>query len=190
MLPVGASLVAIGGGAITAAGLFVPYMRNRIAMWFGQVDNGQVAGTLRALSSGDLMGAGFTHGGFRNDGVPYLESDYVFALVGEELGLFGMWLVLACWLAFLWFALRLVLSLRERYEALATFGLLLSVALQAMVHVQVVSGLAPPKGMTLPFLSDGGTSLIVSSFAVGLALGAARRTHEELYPCTPSNATA
>ena len=102
----------------------------------------------------------------------------------------GMWLVLAGWLAFLWFALRLVLSLRERYEALATFGLLLSVALQAMVHVQVVSGLAPPKGMTLPFLSDGGTSLIVSSFAVGLALGAARKTHEELYPCTQSNATA
>ncbi|HEX6882134.1 MAG TPA: FtsW/RodA/SpoVE family cell cycle protein [Planctomycetota bacterium] len=190
MLPVGASLVAIGGGAITAASLFVPYMRNRIAMWFGQVDNGQVAGTLRALESGDLFGAGFTHGAFRNDGVPYLESDYVFALVGEELGAFGLLLVLAGWLAFLWFALRLVLSLRERYEALATFGLLLSVALQAMVHVQVVSGLAPPKGMTLPFLSDGGTSLIVSSFAVGLALGAARKTHEELYACTPSNATA
>lgn len=190
MLPVGASLVAIGGGAITAAGLFVPYMRNRIAMWFGQVDNGQVAGTLKALSSGDLFGAGYGQGGFRNDGVPYLESDYVFALVGEELGVFGMWIVLACWLAFLWFALRLVLSLRERYQALATFGLLLSVALQAMVHVQVVAGLAPPKGMTLPFLSDGGTSLIVSSFAVGLALGAARKTHEELYPCTRSNATA
>jgi len=190
MLPVGASLVAIGGGAITAAGLFVPYMRNRIAMWFGQVDNGQVSGTLKALASGNAFGAGFTHGGFRNAGVPYLESDYVFALVGEELGVFGMWIVLGCWLAFLWFALRLVLSLRERYEALAAFGLLLSVALQAMVHVQVVAGLAPPKGMTLPFLSDGGTSLIVSSFAVGLALGAARKTHEELYPCTPSNATA
>lgn len=190
MLPVGASLVAIGGGAITAASLFVPYMRNRISMWFGQVDNGQVSGTLKALASGDVFGAGLTHGGFRNDGVPYLESDYVFALVGEELGVFGMWIVLACWLAFLWFSLRLVLSLRDRYEALATFGLLLSVALQAMVHVQVVSGLAPPKGMTLPFLSDGGTSLIVSSFAVGLALGAARKTHEELYPCTPSNATA
>lgn len=190
MLPVGASLVAIGGGAITAAGLFVPYMRNRIAMWFGQVDNGQVAGTLNALASGDAFGAGFARGGFRNAGVPYLESDYVFALIGEELGVCGTWLVLGCWLAFLWFALRLVLSLRERYEALAAFGLLLSVALQAMVHVQVVSGLAPPKGMTLPFLSDGGTSLIVSSLAVGLALGAARKTHEELYPCTPSNATA
>lgn len=191
MMPIGASLVAVGGGAITAASLFVPYMRNRIAMWVGHVDNDQVSGTLQALSSGGLFGAGYTQGGFRNDGVPYLESDYVFALVGEELGVVGMWLVLASWIAFLWFALRLVLSLRTRYEALASFGLLLSVALQAMVHVQVVSGLAPPKGMTLPFLSDGGTSLIVSSFAVGLALGAARKTHEELYPsCTPSNATA
>lgn len=190
MLPVGASLVAIGGGAITAAGVFVPYVRERIAMWFGQVQNEQVSGSLEALASGGLLGAGFTHGGFRNDGVPYLESDYVFALIGEELGLVGMWLVLLLWIAFLWLALRLVLSLRERYEALASFGLLLSVALQAMVHVQVVSGLAPPKGMTLPFLSDGGTSLIVSSFAVGLALGAARKTHRELYPCIPSNVTA
>ena len=170
--------------------MFVPYIRERIAMWFGQVENQQVSGTLEALSSGGIFGAGFAHGGFRNDGVPYLESDYLFALVGEELGLVGMWLVLALWLSFLWFALRLVLSLRGRYEALASFGLLVSVALQAMVHVQVVSGLAPPKGMTLPFLSDGGTSLLISSISVGLALGAARKTHEELYPCTPSNATA
>ncbi len=190
LLPVGASLVAIGGGAITAASVFVPYMRDRIAMWVGQVENEQVSSTLDALSSGGLLGAGFGHGGFRNDGVPYLESDYLFALIGEEFGLVGMWLLLLLWISFLWFALRLVLSLRERYEALASFGLLVSVALQAMVHVQVVSGLAPPKGMTLPFLSDGGTSLIISSISVGLALGAARKTHEELYPCIPSNATA
>jgi cell division protein FtsW len=190
LLPVGASLVAIGGGAITAASVFVPYVRDRIAMWFGSVENDQVTQTLDALSSGGLLGAGLTHGGWRNAGVPYLESDYVFALVGEELGLFGMWTVLGLLCAFLWFGLRLVLSLRDRFEALCAFGLLLSVALQAMVHVQVVSGLAPPKGMTLPFLSDGGTSLVVSSLAVGLALGAARRNHSELFPCNPSNATA
>ena len=86
--------------------------------------------------------------------------------------------------------LRLVLSLRGRFEALASFGLLVSVGLQAMVHIQVVSGLAPPKGMTLPFLSDGGTSLIVTSLAVGLALGAARTGSTELHSCNPSNATA
>ena len=189
LLPVGASLVAIGGGAITAASAFVPYIRDRIGIWMGDVQNEQVTQTLNALSSGGAAGVGFTHGGFRSDGVPYLQSDYVFALIGEELGLLGMWLVLALLVCFLWFSLRLVLSLRDRFEALASFGLLVSVGLQAMVHVQVVSGLAPPKGMTLPFLSDGGTSLIVSALAVGLALGAARKTHEDLYPCNPSNAT-
>lgn len=188
--PVASSLVAIGGGAITAASIFVPYVRDRIAMWFGQVENDQVSHTLDALASGGLFGAGLARGGFRSDGVPYLESDYVFALAGEELGLIGTWSLLGLLVLLLWFSLRLVLSLRERYEALCAFGLLLSVGLQAMVHVQVVSGLAPPKGMTLPFISDGGTSLIVSSLAVGLALGAARRNHEALFPCNPSNATA
>lgn len=190
VVSLGATFVTVGGAVIVAATALVPYMRERIAMWMGQVENDQVTQTLAALSSGGGAGAGFARGAFRHDGVPYLESDYVFALVGEELGLVGMWLVLALFLAFLWFSLRLVLSLRDRFEALASFGLLVSVCLQAMIHVQVVSGMAPPKGMTLPFLSDGGTSLIVSALAVGLALGAARKTHEDLYPCNRSNATA
>ena len=186
---VGTTLVAVGGGVIAGALAFVPYMRSRVGMWFGQVENDQVTHTFEALTSGGAGGAGLARGAFRNDGVPYLESDYVFALVGEELGVIGMWVVLALFVAFLWFSLRLVLSLKDRYEALCSFGLLVSVGLQAMVHVQVVSGLAPPKGMTLPFLSDGGTSLIVSSLAVGLALGAARRNSLELFPCNRSNGT-
>ncbi|HED65218.1 MAG TPA: hypothetical protein ENJ09_06635 [Planctomycetes bacterium] len=184
VLSVGGILATIGGGAIMLGNAFVPYIRNRFGMWRGEIHNEQVARTLDALTSGGTIGAGYTHGVFRNNGVPYLNSDYVFALVGEELGVLGMCLVLALLLAFLWFAARLVLSIRERFEALACFGLLTSVAMQAVVHVQVVTGLAPPKGMTLPFLSDGGTSLIVSALAVGLALGAAKKTHEDLYPCT------
>ena len=77
------------------------------------------------------------------------------------MGLFG---------AFVWFSLRLVFAVRDRFAALAAFGLTLSVALQAMVHLQVVTQLAPPKGMALPFLSDGGSSLLASCLAAGLAL--------------------
>jgi cell division protein FtsW len=112
--------------------------------------------------------------------VPYLDSDYVFAQVGEELGLAGLLLVLGLYAFFLWSALRLVLSISDRYAALAAFGLLVSVSLQAMLHVQIVSGLAPPKGMTLPLVSDGGTSLLVSCLAVGLALGAVRSRPQRL----------
>jgi cell division protein FtsW len=114
-------------------------------------------------------------GEFRNVGLPYQNSDYVYSLVGEEFGLLGMLLTTGLVLAFVWFSLRLVLSIKDRFSALAAFGLLLSVGLQAMIHMQVVTELAPPKGMTLPFISHGGTSLIVSALAVGLALGAARR---------------
>jgi cell division protein FtsW len=173
------TLAALGGGAVTAMTFFIPYVRSRVQIWLGDGVNAQVEGTLAAISSGGLFGVGFGRGPARNLGVPYLESDYVFAQIGEEWGMVGMCLVLALLLAFLWNSLRLVLSIRSRFEALAAFGLLLSVGLQAMLHVQVVAGLAPPKGMTLPFVSDGGTSLVVSSLAVGLALGAARSSSTE-----------
>ena len=67
-----------------------------------------------------------------------------------------------------------MLAVEDRFAALTAFGLTVSVAFQAMLHLQVVTGLAPPKGMALPFLSDGGSALLASCLAVGLALGASR----------------
>ena len=125
---------------------------------------------------------------YRNHGVPYQDSDYVFALIGEELGLFGMLVCLGLILAMVWFSMRFVLSLPDRFAALSSFGLLLSVGVQAMIHMGVVTGLAPPKGMNLPFISDGGTSLLISTLAVGLALGAARTRPESLSLSPPSSA--
>lgn len=173
---VAGSLAAIGGSALLLGFTLIPYIRRRIEMFVGSTDNDQITGSLLAMHSGGFFGVGLGQGAFRNHGVPYLESDFVFAQVGEEFGLFGMLLVLGLFMALLWFGLRLVLSIRDRYDALASFGLLLATALQAMLHVQVVAGLAPPKGMTLPFISHGGTSLVVSCLCTGLALGAARRT--------------
>lgn len=173
-LHVAGPLVGIGGTAALVLITFVTYIRNRVAMFLGHASNHQVDHSADALASGDVFGVGLGQGQFRNARVPYLETDYVLALVGEELGLVGVWIVIALLLAFAWFSLRFVLSIKDRYCALAAFGLLLSFALQSMVHVQVVTRLAPPKGMPLPFLSHGGTALLVSSFAIGLALGAAR----------------
>ena len=149
------------------------YIRNRIAVFLGHEQNAQVSQSVEALGSGGVFGVGLGRGLYRNHGVPYQDSDYVFALVGEELGLFGMLLCLGLSLALVWFAMRFVLSLPDRFSALAAFGLLLSVGMQTIIHMGVVTGLAPPKGMNLPFVSDGGTSLLISTLAVGLALGAA-----------------
>ena len=171
------SIATIGGTALIVAVSSVDYIRTRIEVFLGHSTNEQVSSSIEALGSGKLFGNGLGHGLWRNSAMPYQDSDYIFALVGEELGFFGMALCVGLILAFVWFSLRLVTTIRDRYSALAAFGLLLSVGLQAMIHMQVVTGLAPPKGMTLPFMSDGGTSLVVSSLAVGLALGAARADH-------------
>jgi cell division protein FtsW len=168
-------VLAFGGGAAAFVILFVSYIRNRIAMWLGHATNNQVDRTAEAIGSGDWFGVGLGQGLWRNARVPYLESDYVLAQVGEEFGLFGIYLVLGLLVCFVWLSARFSLSIRDRYCALCSFGLLLSVALQAMIHAQVVTALAPPKGMPLPFVSHGGTALVVSSLAIGIALGAARR---------------
>lgn len=167
-----------------------PYSRNRLGMWLGDVSNEQVEQGLTALANAGVSGQGLAFGELRARGVPYMDSDYVFALVGEELGWFGLALVLGLFGALFWNGFRTVLSLKHRFEAVAASGLFLSVGMQALVHLGSVCGLFPPKGMTLPFLSDGGTSILVSSLAVGLALGAARQTSNSSESCSPSNATA
>lgn len=176
---VGAPIAVVAAGLFGVLATVEPYVRNRLGMWLGDVQNDQVQTSIEALSGANAVGTGLGHGVLRNLGFHYQDSDFVFALVAEELGWFGMALVIGLLLAFIGFALQLVASIKDRYCATAAFGLCISVLFQALVHVQVVAGVAPPKGMTLPFLSDGGTSLIVSSAAVGLAIGAGRRESTE-----------
>ena len=169
-----AALAAMGIGLLLFGAAAFSHVQERIAVWLGHSANSQVTRAAEAMAAGDLWGVGLTEGGFRNVSLQYMQTDYALSLVGEELGLFGVLTVIGILIAFLVFSLRLVASLRDRYLALAAFGLLVSVAFQAMLHLQVVTGLAPPKGMTLPFVSAGGSALLASSLAVGLALGAAR----------------
>ncbi|MDP6520797.1 MAG: FtsW/RodA/SpoVE family cell cycle protein [Planctomycetota bacterium] len=170
----GWSMATIGGGGFILGYSAIAYVRDRVAVWMGEVGNSQVIHTGFAMASGDWFGTGLGQGLWRNRAVPYLQTDYVFALVGEELGLVGMFVALGLIGALAWFSLRLVLSVRDEFSALVAFGLLTSVLFQTLIHLSVVTGLAPPKGMTLPFVSDGGTALLSSCFAMGLALGAAR----------------
>ncbi len=167
---------AVGLGAVAFFSVFFSHVKERIAIWLGSASNDQVARALQAMASGDFFGVGLTHGGFRNQSLQYTQTDYALSLVGEELGLVGVLIVVGLLFAFIYHSLRLVNTVPDRFSALAAFGLLVSVAFQAMLHVQVVTGLAPPKGINLPLISEGGSSLVASCLAVGLALGAARRT--------------
>lgn len=165
---------AVAAVLLLAALQFFGHVRERFAVWAGDASNSQVTRAAEAMASGDLFGVGYTHGGFRNAGLQYMQTDYAFAFVGEEFGFFGTCVVVGLFAAFVWHSLRLILCINDRFAALAAFGLTTSVSLQALIHLQVVTGLAPPKGMALPFLSDGGSALLAACLAVGLALGAAR----------------
>jgi len=184
---VAGSLGLAGGGALVLAISTLAYVRERIAVWIGGSGNDQVHRAVDAMASGNWFGVGLTHGGWRNSGLQYMQNDYAFSLIGEELGLFGQMTVVGLFLAFAWFALRLVLSLRDRFCALVAFGLLTSIAFQAVLHLQVVTGLAPPKGINLPFISAGGTSLVASCLAVGLALGGIRSPADRRAPARSSS---
>ncbi|MCP5020624.1 MAG: FtsW/RodA/SpoVE family cell cycle protein [bacterium] len=150
------------------------YIRERLAVWTGDSSNDQVRRAMEAIGSGDAAGVGLGQGGFRNQSLQYMQTDYVFSLVGEEFGLLGSFLIIGLFLAFLFFGFRMAAGIQDRFSALVAFGLVASVAYQAMLHLQIVTGLAPPKGMNLPFVSDGGSALLATCLAVGVALGAAR----------------
>ncbi|MDA0948802.1 MAG: FtsW/RodA/SpoVE family cell cycle protein [Planctomycetota bacterium] len=170
------SAAALGSAALVAGATMFSHVRDRLAIFMGEATNDQVSGSARAFSSGGFWGVGLGQGQARLAGLQYQQTDFVFALVGEELGLFGALLVVGAYMVVLWSGLRIARSVESPFAALVAFGLTVGVCLQALVHISVVTRLAPPKGMTLPFISDGNTSLLASSLAVGLILGATRRS--------------
>ncbi|MDE0904806.1 MAG: FtsW/RodA/SpoVE family cell cycle protein [Planctomycetota bacterium] len=164
----GVSMVVVGAASVLG------YVRERLSVWLGDVSNDQVLRNAEAFGSGGWFGQGLAQGGYRNDGLQYMQTDYVCSLVGEELGLFGVLVLVALWGAFVWNGLRLVRTVKNRFAALAAFGLTVGVTTQAMIHLAVATQLSPPKGMTLPLISDGGSALMSTCLAIGLILGASR----------------
>ncbi len=133
----------------------------------------QVLAARRALAEGGPWGAGIGRGVRKMGGIPEVQSDFIFAVLGEELGFFGVFLVL---LAFLLFSLRgIALARRQEdwFRYLLIYGLTMSITIQAMINVAVVAGLLPATGIPLPFFSSGGSSLVVTMIMCGLIMNAA-----------------
>lgn len=139
----------------------------------------QVWQGLVALGSGGPAGVGLGEGRAAWGYVPEAENDFILTVLGEELGLVGV-LVLVLLYGFLLFhGTRLLLGLRSRFALVVGAGLLFQVGVQALLNISVVTALAPPKGLPLPFVSMGGSSLLVLSLSCGLLLGLARSPEED-----------
>jgi cell division protein FtsW len=128
-----------------------------------------------AIGSGGWWGAGLGQGRQQLGYVPEGHNDFIMASVGEELGFIGVCLVLALFIVIIWRGVRAALSARDVFGSYLAFGITVTLALQALVHTGVVLGVIPNKGITLPFVSYGGSSLIMAMFCAGILVNIGRR---------------
>ena len=174
-----AALAAAGAAATTATYSFVPHVASRIDRFIDPAsgDNYQVDTALEAFMNGGLIGRGPGEGVVK-EVLPDAHSDFVFAVAGEE---FGLLLCLAIIVLFGFVMLRgfsRVMHGDNLFVLLAVGGLLIQFGLQALLHMGVTLGLVPPTGMTLPFVSYGGSSVIAIALGMGMMLALTRRNRE------------
>ena len=134
----------------------------------------QLSQSLIALGSGGLFGMGLGQGRQKFAYLPYPESDFIFAIVGEDFGLAGCALVIALFAAFVFAGLRVALACPDRYGCLLGAGITSMIGLQAFINMGVVTGILPTTGLPLPFFSAGGTSVSMIMAAVGILLSISR----------------
>ncbi|MFH2002573.1 MAG: putative peptidoglycan glycosyltransferase FtsW, partial [Planctomycetota bacterium] len=146
----------------------------RIGRFLNRPPGGQVDMSLMAIALGGPSGAGLGASRMKLNLIPECESDFIFAIIGEELGFIGSALVLFLFCALLYHGIKIILGIRNRFGFIMATGILLLITAQALVNITVVVGLAPTKGLPLPFISSGGSSLIALMMGIGLFLNIAR----------------
>jgi cell division protein FtsW len=177
-----ARLLATAGGLavafVLAAAWFEPYRRARLLSFLNPWDDPQGAGyqTVQAmlgLGSGGIFGVGLGEGVSKNFYLPEAHTDMIFAIVGEELGLVGTTALIAAYAAFAYAGFRVALACKDPFGKRLAAGITTLVCGQALINVAAVMGIAPLTGITLPFVSYGGSSLVVGLAAVGILLNIA-----------------
>ena len=126
--------------------------------------------SLIAIGTGGVLGVGLGNSGQKMFFLPQPHSDFIYAIVGEELGMVGALAVLALFLVLLWRGARAALRAPDGFGRYLGLGLTTVLVLQALINISVATSLLPTKGIPLPFLSYGGSSLVVSMTACGVLL--------------------
>ena len=134
----------------------------------------QLSQSLIAFGSGGLFGMGLGQGRQKFAYLPYPESDFIFAIVGEDFGLLGCLAVICLFAAFLFAGLRVAMRCEDRFGCLLAAGIVSLISVQAFINMGVVVGILPTTGLPLPFFSAGGTSLSITMAAVGVVLNISR----------------
>jgi cell division protein FtsW len=152
-----------------------PYRLERLLTflnpWKYQSDEGyQVIHSLMAFGSGGVFGSGIGKGYQKLFYLPEPHTDFVFSVIGEELGMIGVLIILVLYGAILWRGVLIAWRTRDPFGQLLAIGLTMAIGFQVGINMSVALGLLPTKGLTLPFMSYGGTSLLINMAAVGMLL--------------------
>ena len=179
-IPLGrlSGVMALGAAGALALALGKSYRRDRLLVFLhpstDPLDAGyQITQSLTGLAAGGLFGVGVGASRAKYGFLPNAHTDFIFAIIGEELGLVGAVAVLALFLAFGVLGIRAALRAPDRFGTLVAGGITAWVLAQALINIGGVVGLLPITGLTLPFISFGGSSLLVTMAATGILLNIA-----------------
>ena len=183
-------LIGLGLSVPAALGALAmkPYQRQRIVGFMQSWANFeeapyQLKQSLVTVGAGGLSGVGLGRGWQKLSFLPEANTDFVFAVIAEELGLIGTLSLIALWCGLYLTGLRMLNHLdHRRFAFLAAFTLLTQLTAQAMLNVAVVTAMVPPKGISHPLISAGGTSLVVSLIAIGIVLSLSRPSSDHERP--------
>jgi len=178
---VAASMLVVVVGAIALA----PWRVQRIIAFldpfkYADDESYQVVQSLYAIGSGGILGEGFSKGQQKLYYLPYPYSDFIFSVVGEELGLIGTLAVVIAFALLLWRGARAAMNAPDRFGMLLGIGLITGIIAQALFNISVVISILPAKGIPLPFISYGGSSVVVTLVAVGILCSISRYASEEV----------
>jgi cell division protein FtsW len=198
---IGLALVSLPAAIVVL--MSADYRRRRMLVflnpWQDPLGDGfQVIQSLIAVGTGGVFGRGLMNGVQKLFYLPYPHTDFIFSVIGEELGLVGSTVILACFCVIAWRGLRTAMRAPDRFGAFVALGITAMITVQAFFNMSVTLGLLPTKGIPLPFVSFGGSSLLVSLIGMGILLNVSQHasashvitTVLEPLPGTPATADA
>lgn len=136
----------------------------------------QLIQSLYSLGSGGWFGVGLFNSRQKYLFLPFAESDFIFSVIGEEIGLVGCILLMSAFAVLVWLLIKIALNAPDRFGALLAGGIAFIIGIQALLNIAVVTGSIPPTGLPLPFISSGGTSVMMFMAGIGICLNVARQS--------------
>jgi cell division protein FtsW len=163
----------------------VPYRRRRVLAFLNPWEDPrgigfQVVQSFLALGSGGLLGVGLGHSKQKLFYLPEAHTDFIISIIGEEIGLIGTASILILFMLFLWQGIKVSFNCRDLFGKFLSLGIISMIILEAVINIGAGTGSIPTKGLPLPFISYGGTSLMFHIAAVGLLLNIAKNSREAL----------